>query len=1161
MDSDDDDRDHAGWTASAKKKTAPHQRPAGVSRSLRPASAASIRQAAAVESISTLDVSTPARREVVRGESGSVQRPASAGPGSLQSSKSQVSAKKRAILEAGAFLGDGPAALNEDGSTVQRQLFHSTNMKLSSLKDARTAPGVMGASGMTLHKVSLTPKKLSELSPNQAAHEARAAAHRSERKSAAELAALHRAPSFSSDSGGENDDLPGASRKLAFTAARKNSHEGLVTPATKLAGVLGVGLSPLEESPLQLDTDRSEDLSARRHLVREVSAAASLGRDSSFLHSGTFQEQRRLARERGKQRAHTSLVGASDGDSEQDSRKASPEERDSRRASVEGTTSPERDGGAKGGEAAVEEVKVSSGVSPLAEMRRVADERAREKADVLAKEREETRRRHAEEAASRKREEEDARRRLEDAGRMAAYEDKRRREEEERRRKIEGEDRDMDRKRKAVDDERREAVRMTKIAEGDRCLAEAAGALLLGTLSNAAVMLGSAEACFLAGEMDEDECELRLRGTRQALKQAGINKEKTLAETQERTRLEEEMRLEMLQKMARDAEEKRVAAAVTKVRDEWFQAAEQGETKKIEEMLEQEVVTDSDLRDETGNSALHIACRRGHKKVAKALLRAGVNVHAKNEDGLTPLHFTEAFSEEISPYLLEQGANVLAKSAKGETPKDFARKMRGDSSPEPEVSEDDESSDDEPPMKVGQVATPSKSEKEAEPVGIMDAIKAQLFKAAEAGDATKVKDMIKEGVNADATDKFGNSVLIIGASIGLPGVVRAIVNAGCNLNQATRNGETPLVLARRAHATSIIKGNPQGYLEVVEILEEAGATEDASILRTIHSKSADAPASRPGTALERPGSGRPGSGVPKARPTTATRKASDMAKLAAGLFGVFQKPKLAREVSKLEGDVKALDKAAEKLGKAERHAVHASEKATKAHSELMARADAFAPRIERVKAHLGAVSSLDDARAVVLEAKNTEKDAALSQEAFEAMGWPYEDLAALTEVVATHDRLRCSATAHRHILPEEDRGGDDSRVRRAIHECIAALEPLNKKEDGEEHGEGDELKAQAQRFGLPFDEHQEKVERGALRLAEGLLKRALHKEGRLQDASRGKKAVKKDVQVAYDALDKALDLADELMVKACLDVRTESHTEALRRLDLLEKQHEAVLFG
>ena len=31
-----------------------------------------------------------------------------------------------------------------------------------------------------------------------------------------------------------------------------------------------------------------------------------------------------------------------------------------------------------------------------------------------------------------------------------------------------------------------------------------------------------------------------------------------------------------------------------------------------------------------------------------------------------------------------------------------------------------------------------------------------------------------------------------------------------------------------------------------------------------------------------------------------------------------------------------------------------------------------------------------------------------------------------------------------------------------------------------------------------------------------------------QDASRGKKAVKKDVMIAYDSLDKALDLADEV---------------------------------
>ena len=59
-----------------------------------------------------------------------------------------------------------------------------------------------------------------------------------------------------------------------------------------------------------------------------------------------------------------------------------------------------------------------------------------------------------------------------------------------------------------------------------------------------------------------------------------------------------------------------------------------------------------DLRDETGNTALHVACRRGQKRAMKALLRAGANVLACNEDGLTPLHFTEASRTPSPPPLL-----------------------------------------------------------------------------------------------------------------------------------------------------------------------------------------------------------------------------------------------------------------------------------------------------------------------------------------------------------------------------------------------------------------------------------------------------------------------------------------------------------------------------
>ena len=53
-----------------------------------------------------------------------------------------------------------------------------------------------------------------------------------------------------------------------------------------------------------------------------------------------------------------------------------------------------------------------------------------------------------------------------------------------------------------------------------------------------------------------------------------------------------------------------------------------------------------------------------------------------------------------------------------------------------------------------------------------------------------------------------------------------------------------------------------------------------------------------------------------------------------------------------------------------------------------------------------------------------------------------------------------------------------------------------------------------------------------------LLEVAVDKEAALSNEMRGKKAIKKDVMLAYDTLDKALDLADEVFVvlrrPACL---------------------------
>ncbi len=75
-----------------------------------------------------------------------------------------------------------------------------------------------------------------------------------------------------------------------------------------------------------------------------------------------------------------------------------------------------------------------------------------------------------------------------------------------------------------------------------------------------------------------------------------------------------------------------------------------------------------------GNTALHLAARLGHVKVAEVLLAHAADVNARNSSDLTPLHWAATCAHaDVVRMLLAHKADLRAKNSDDQTPLDFAR--------------------------------------------------------------------------------------------------------------------------------------------------------------------------------------------------------------------------------------------------------------------------------------------------------------------------------------------------------------------------------------------------------------------------------------------------------------------------------------------------------
>jgi ankyrin repeat protein len=98
------------------------------------------------------------------------------------------------------------------------------------------------------------------------------------------------------------------------------------------------------------------------------------------------------------------------------------------------------------------------------------------------------------------------------------------------------------------------------------------------------------------------------------------------------------------------------------------EAAMQGNLEAIRQHIE--AGSDLDERDPMGGaSPLAIATVFGQIEVLKALIKAGADVNARNNEGSTPLIIATVFDQiEVSRALIEAGADVNARNNEGSTP-------------------------------------------------------------------------------------------------------------------------------------------------------------------------------------------------------------------------------------------------------------------------------------------------------------------------------------------------------------------------------------------------------------------------------------------------------------------------------------------------------------
>ena len=176
-----------------------------------------------------------------------------------------------------------------------------------------------------------------------------------------------------------------------------------------------------------------------------------------------------------------------------------------------------------------------------------------------------------------------------------------------------------------------------------------------------------------------------------------------------------------------------------------MKACKSGNTQRVKLLLKDKV--DPNTINKEGKTALMLACEKGHEDIIHSLLSAGANVNLQDNNGWTAL-MRAIRHDHISIINMLLQANAWLKLPNGPT----------------EI----------------------------------------LMKACKSGDTQRVKLLLKDKVDPNATNEEGKTALMLAGERGHEDIVHSLLSAGANVNLQDNNGWTALMRAIRHDHISII---------------------------------------------------------------------------------------------------------------------------------------------------------------------------------------------------------------------------------------------------------------------------------------------------------------------------------------------------------------------